>query len=94
MWQNIGFILLFIGLIGVLYQCVKFVKITIPEYYGRNPGFGCLDMMVQPWFITGCIGLGLVMQSWLWGCITFGLGLFFFGFLAMLLGHLFGSKSG
>ncbi len=90
MWEQLGLVLLIIGVLGVSYQCVIFVKETIPETYGGNPGFGCLEVMVAPWFATGCTGLGLLMQSWMWGVGAFGIGIFCFGFLAMLLAHLFG----
>ena len=90
MWGNLGLMLLIIGLLGVSYQCVIFVKETIPGNYGRNSGIGCFEMMVMSWLATGRIGVGLFMHSWIWGAIVFGISIFFFGFLTMLLSHLFG----
>ena len=90
MWGNLAIVSMTIGTLGVCYQCVKFVRQTIPENYGSNPGFGCLESMVMPWFATACIGLGLFMQSWVSGAVVFAIGIFCIGFLAMLLGHLFG----
>lgn len=92
MWEQLGLVLLIIGVLGVIYKCVIFVKETMPENYGGNPGFGCLEMMVRPWFATACIGFGLLIHSWKWGVGTFVIGFLLFGFLAMLLARLFGGR--
>ena len=86
----LGLILTIAGLAGVAYQCLIFVRVTLPDNYGKNPGFGCLEMMVMPWFSVTCIGVGLLTQSWLGGAFIFGIGMFSFGFFAILLSRLFG----
>ncbi len=92
MWELLGTILLIAGVLGVSYQCVIFVREIVPQNYGGNPGFGCLEMMVAPWYAIGCLGAGLLMQSWVWGTSLFVSGFLCFGFLAMLLGRLFGGR--
>ncbi len=91
MWEGLGLLLLIVGSLGAGYKCVTFAKVTIPGNYGSNPGFGRLEMMVMPWLAGACLGLGLFMQSWIWGVGSFGVGVFFFGFLAQLLSRLFGA---
>jgi hypothetical protein len=88
MWVLLGLLLLIVGVLGVIYQCVIFVKEILPTNYG-NPGFGCLETMVAPWFALGCFGLGVFMHSWKWGVMVFGFGILPFGFLAMLLERRF-----
>ena len=92
MLQNFTIALMCLGALGILYQSVVFVMQTIPENFGQNPGFGCYEAMVAPWFLAFCIGLGLFMQSWIWGAAVFIPGMFLFGALAMLLGSLFGDR--
>lgn len=89
-WGQLGYVLLVIGVPGVCYQSIIFVRKTLPANYGNNPGFGCLEIMVLPWFLAGCIGAGLVLQSLLWAVIIFGAGFFLIGFLAQLLAFVFG----
>ena len=91
-WQQIGLMLLIPGVLGVFYQCVKFVRKTLPDNFGNNPGFGCLEVMVLPWFSAICIGVGLVTQSWMWPIVVFGVDLFSIGVLATLLAQIFGGK--
>lgn len=92
MWEQVEWILLSVGVVGFVVQCVRFVRVTLPENFGSNPGFGALEVMVAPWLIIGSVGLGLVLDSWKWGGIVFGLGMFSTGLLAMLLGRLFGGR--
>jgi len=89
MWEWTGLILLITGLLGAIYQCVVFVREVVPATYGGNPGFGCLEMMVMPWLVTGTVGVGLFTMSWGWIAVVFVVGFFGFGFLAQLLGRLF-----
>jgi len=90
MWGTLGIILLIVGVAGVGYQGIRYVKEVLPDNYGNNPGFGCFEVMVTPWHAAASIGLGLFMQSWMLGVVVLGIGLFCYGFLAMLLGRLFG----
>ena len=94
MLEMLGPVLIVIGILGVIYQCVIFIKETLPANYGNNPGFGCFEVMTCPWFAAGSFGLGLFMQSWRWGFMVFGFGMFFMGFLAMLLARLFRGQGG
>ncbi len=90
MWGQLGLFLLIIAALGFCYQCGVFVRKTLPDNYGSNPGFGCFEVTVMPWFMVGCVGAGLVLQSFLWAAIIFGFGFFALGFFAQLLAHLFG----
>ncbi|MES0370816.1 MAG: hypothetical protein ABUK11_00920 [Mariprofundaceae bacterium] len=90
--EQVGLILLTVAVLGFAFQCLKFVWVTLPENYGSNPGFGCFEMMVMPWFAGACIGVGLLMQSWIWGVTVFVVGIFTLGFFAMLLTALFGDR--
>jgi len=92
MWELLGLILLIIGVLGACYQCVIFVKETIPQNYGSNPGFGSLEIMVMPWLVTASVGVWVLMQSWKWGAILYVIGVISFGFLAMLLGRLYSGQ--
>ena len=92
MWEKLGIILPIIGFAGVAYQCLIFVTKTIPDNFGSNPGFGCFETMVMPWFSIACIGTGLLLQSWIWGVGIFAIGMFSFGFLASLLSKIFGNS--
>jgi len=89
MWNQIGLILMIVGLLGALYQCVVFVREVVPQTFGGNPGFGYLEKMVFPWLAMGTIGVGLFTMSWGWVAIVFVGGFFMFGFLAQLLARLF-----
>ena len=92
MWVKLGVVLLVVGAAGFVLQCVKFVRVTLPENYGGNPGFGALETRVAPGFAIACLGLGLALGSWKWGLIVFGLGMFATGFVAMALARLFGGR--
>lgn len=92
MWVLLGYFLLAIGVTGFCYQCIIFVRKTLPQNYGSNPGFGCLEKMVQPWFMAGCVGAGLALQSFFIAITVFAVGFFSIGFLAQLLAHVFGKK--
>ena len=90
--EQAGLVILIVAVTGFAIQCVKFVRVTLPENYGNNPGFGCFEMMVMPWLITGCVGTGLMMQSWKWGMAILIAGFFLSGMFAMLLARLFGKR--
>ena len=92
MMEMLGPVLIVVGILGVIYQCVIFVKETLPANYGNNPGFGALEMKVFPWVASVGIGLGLMLHSWIWGVSVLAFGLLGSGFLAMLLGRLFGGN--
>jgi len=87
-----GLLLLIAGGIGVGWQYVKFVREVIPMHYGSNPGFGALESMVFPWFVLSGAGVGLWAGSWIWGLAVTVAGTFLSGFMAMLLGKLFGGR--
>lgn len=84
-----GIALVGVGALGVVFKTVEFVRVTIPSNYGLNPGFGAYETMTAPWWAAMCLGLGVVV-SWKAGLALFALGLFGLGFVAQLLGWLFG----
>ncbi len=92
MLKYVSIALLVIGGLGVCWQCVVFVRKTLPENYGSNPGFGCLETKVLPWHVITTIGAGMMLKSWSWGIGILVLGIFGYGLIAMLLGKLFGGK--
>ena len=59
----LGYALVAIGAAGFVTRSVEFVRITIPDNYGSNPGFGAYESMVLPWFAAGFIGLGFVLGT-------------------------------
>jgi hypothetical protein len=81
------------GAVGILIRTLEFVRVTLPENYGVNPGFGCYESMIAPWYALVCVGVGLLTASWVVGGVALLIGLFASGFLAMLLGRLFGRRS-
>ncbi len=88
-WDALGLLLLVIAACGFGYQCWVFVRRILPQNYGSNPGFGCFEVMVMPWLVTGSAGTALAAQSWAWGIGVFVAGFFSSGFLATLLGRGF-----
>ncbi len=93
MWLYLGIALLAAGVMGLLVRSVEFVRVTIPDNLGSNPGFGAYESMVIPWYLIACCGLGLVTGSWRWALLPAAVGLFALGFVAMALGRLFGRRS-
>jgi hypothetical protein len=90
--QPLGYLLLVIAIPEFCYQCIVFVRQTPPRNYGNNPGFGCLEMIVRPWFLVGCVGTGLATQSLFWALAHLAAGFFLIGFLAQFLAHVFDNK--
>jgi len=89
MWEKFGLILLVISAFGCAFQCFVFVSKTLPKNYGSNPGFGCFESMIMPWYFCGCIGLALFTDSWLVGLLVLVIGFFCLGLVANLLAHFF-----
>lgn len=85
----LGFGLIMLGAVGYVVRTVEFVRVTIPENYGSNPGFGAYESMVLPWFAVGFLGVGLLLGSWLWAVVPIIIAPFALGIIALLLGRLF-----
>lgn len=81
--------LIAIGALGVVARAVHFVRVTMPENYGRNPGFGAFEAMAMPWWIVLCVGVG-IQGSLRAGALAFVAGFIVLGLTAHLLGRLFG----
>jgi len=92
MWEKFGVILLVIAAFGCVYQCCVFVMKTLPDNYGSNPGFGCFESMIMPWYVCGCIGLALLTHSWQAGLLAWVIGFFSLGLIANLLARLFSKR--
>ena len=90
MWENLGFVMIFIGATGSGYQCLVFVRDVLPQNLGKNPGFGCFETMLMPWVASCAIGLGLAIQSWQWGAAFLAVAIVSSGFLGGLLSRVFG----
>ena len=88
-----GITLVAIGALGFLIRSREFVRVTLPQNFGSNPGFGCYETMVLPWFISLCLGGGLLASSWKLGLISFTLGLVLLGLVPQVLARLFGTRS-
>ena len=86
----IPWVLVAIGSLGMIVRTLQFVKVTIPENFGSNPGFGAYESSCWPWWFALAVGVGL-MTSFGVGAAMFVLGMFALGFVAQLLGHLFGN---
>jgi len=84
--------LIALGAAGVLWKTVHFVRVTIPGNYGSNPGFGAYETTVVPWWGVGCIGLS-GLTSWGVGAACLAVGLVAFGFIAQILGRVFGNSA-
>ena len=85
-------LLLMAGLVGVVYQCVRFVTQTIPHNYGNNPGFGVLEVAVMPWHAMASVGIGFMLESKEWGVAVFVIGILCIGAIVTLLSRLFGRE--
>ena len=87
-------VLVAVGVLGVSLRTVEFVRVTMPENYGSNPGFGAYESMCLPWWVLGAVGVGLAAGSWQAGALTLATGLLVLGVLSHVLGRLFGRSSG
>ena len=87
-------VLVTIGVLGVSLRTVEFVRVTMPENYGSNPGFGAYESMCLPWWALGAVGVGLATGSWLVGWLALVSGLFVLGIGSHLLGRLFARRTG
>ena len=86
--------LVIVGVLGVSLRTVEFVRVTMPENYGSNPGFGAYESMCLPWWALGAVGVGLQAGSWRLGGIALVSGLLVLGVASQLLGRLFGRRPG
>ena len=86
-----GIALVAVGVVGFVLKTVEFVRVTIPENHGLNPGFGAFEMMALPAWAAGSIGVG-ILTSWKVGVACVVVGFLTLGFLAQLLGYLFGGS--
>ncbi|MCH1571910.1 MAG: hypothetical protein L7S64_11250 [Longimicrobiales bacterium] len=82
--------LIVIGSIGMIVGTVRFVRVTIPNNYGSNPGFGVYEAACSPWWLCLSVGVAARTSPGV-GAVLFMLGLFGLGFFAQLLGRLFGN---
>lgn len=89
MGTAVGIALMVVGGLGLVARSVEFVRVTLPANYGSNPGFGCYETMVLPWFACGCAGAGLLLSSWRTGLGALVAGLLLLGFLGQLLSRVF-----
>lgn len=89
MLTYLGIALIGIGVLGMVIKTVEFVRVTIPDNFGSNPGFGVYETMSFPWWAAVSIGVG-IMASWKVGLVGFAVGLFALGLFAQLLGRVFG----
>ena len=78
-----------VGLLGGLAASVRFVRVTIPENHGSNPGYGVYEVAMLPWFIAFLGGLGLTLDTFRWTAALFLAGFFALGFLGQLLSRTF-----
>lgn len=86
--DTVSLILIAVGAMGIVARSVTFYRVTIPQNYGSNPGFGAYEVTVIPWWLLVCVGLGL-RTSLLIGWASFFLGVFGLGFLGQLLAVAF-----
>ena len=86
----LGWLLVVLGTGGVLVGTLRFVRVTLPHHYGSNPGFGAYEVQVLPPWVVLSVGTGLVTASARVGVLVFLVGLVGLGFLAQLLGRVFG----
>ncbi len=89
MLTYLGIALIGIGVLGMVIKTVEFVRVTIPDHFGSNPGFGVYESMSFPWWASVGIGVGIT-ASWRIGLVGFAVGLFALGLLAQILGRVFG----
>ena len=85
-------VLTVMGALGVLVSAVRFVRVTLPQNYGSNPGFGAFESSALPWWLLASVGIGL-RSGWRTGVLTFALGFIALSVLALLLGRVFGRSS-
>ena len=77
------------GVLGLVVKTVEFVRVTIPNNFGSNPGFGAYETMSFPFWAALSIGVG-ILTSVKVGLVCFAVGLFSLGFFAQALGLVFG----
>ena len=82
-----------IGSLGMIVKTVTFVRITLPENFGSNPGFGAYEVSMAPWWGALCLAFGLYTGRVLVPVVVFVVGLFGLGLVAQLLGRVFGRES-
>lgn len=82
-------ILLGVGVLGRVGASAHFVRVTISNNFGSNPGFGAFESSCLPWWAACSIAVGM-LTSWPIGVAMLVIGLFGLGFVAQLLGRLFG----
>ena len=90
----VAVLLVVVGLLGVSLRTVEFVRVTMPENFGSNPGFGAYESMCLPWWSLGAVGVGLWTGSWRLGWWALASALLVLGIGGHLLGWLFGRRSG
>ena len=73
----------------MIVRTTQFVRVTIPENFGSNPGFGAYESSCWPWWFALAAGVGL-MTSFAVGAAFFIVGFFALGFVAQILGRFFG----
>ena len=88
----VGVALVAIGVVGVVLKTVEFVRVTMPNNHGLNPGFGAFQTMALPAWVAASIGVG-ILTSWKVGVVCVVVGFLTLGFLAQLLGYVFGRSS-
>jgi hypothetical protein len=86
--DTVSLILIAVGAVGIVVRSVTFYRVTIPQNYGSNPGFGAYEVTVIPWWLLVCVGLG-VRTSPLVGWASFIAGAFGLGFFGQLLAVAF-----
>jgi apolipoprotein N-acyltransferase len=91
MTSSITIGLFVVGGAGLLWKTVHFVRVTIPENFGSNPGFGAYEVTVVPWWLLVSIGVGSLTSGWI-GAVCMVLGSFALGFFAQLLARVFGGS--
>jgi hypothetical protein len=89
MLTYLGIALIGIGVLGMVIKTAEFVRGTIPDNFGSNPGFGVYETMSVPWWAAVSIGVG-IMASWRVALVGFAVGLLALGLFAQILGRVFG----
>jgi len=87
-------VLVTVGVLGIGLRTVEFMRVTMPENYGSNPGFGAYESMCLPWWALGAVGVGFAAGSWQAGGLALASGLLVLGVLSHVLGRLFGRRTG
>ena len=85
-WALVG-----LGGVGIIAKSVTFVRVTLPENFGANPGFGAYEVTVVPWWAVACVGIGMP-TSLLIGWVSLVVGAFALGCLGQALAIAFRGK--